>query len=68
MGEAKRRGSLEQRQAEGAEKRERIARLRREMLARMESAMTPEQRSARRQTQLLLAAGLMSVTTMKGKQ
>jgi hypothetical protein len=56
MGQAKLRGTLEQRQAEARAKRESEERLHREELAAAEAAMTPEQRQRRARGQMALAA------------
>lgn len=55
MGEAKRRGTFEQRMAEGREKRERLERERLEMERRRLDAMTQGERAALRKAQMTLA-------------
>lgn len=65
MGEAKRRGTLEKRQAEGREKRERLEQARRELLRMQEAARTPEERAAIRRAQLTLAM-MLGMTSGSG--
>lgn len=56
MGEAKRRGTFEQRKAEGVSKREAILRGRLAAYAERLAAMPPEQRERMVQARMLLAA------------
>lgn len=55
MGEAKRRGTYEQRKAEGEAKRADAQRQREEVLAKREAVMTPEERAKRHKARMLLA-------------
>ena len=55
MGAAKRRGSYEQRKAEGQIRRADAQRQRAEEIAKREAALTPEERAKRRKAQMLLA-------------
>ncbi len=55
MGEAKRRGTYEQRKAEGEAKHAEQQRQREVALARREAAMTPEERARRHKARMVLA-------------
>ena len=56
MGEAKRRGTYEERKAAGIVKRSAAEAIRRERLAAIEAAKTPEEKADRIRTMRLLAA------------
>lgn len=58
VGQAKNRGSFEQRQAEGIAKREQEAIDRAERRKRYEASMTPEQRRTMRKAQAMMAMTL----------
>ncbi len=58
MGEAKRRGSFEQRQAEGQIKRAEEQRERERQRAEYEASLTPEQKRKRHEARLLLTTVL----------
>jgi len=67
MGEAKRRGSFEQRKAEGEERLQLEAEQRRKEEARREAALTPEQRKKRVEARKLLTmmAGFTAGSLMR---
>lgn len=65
MGEAKRRGNLESRQAAGVIKRIRAAQERAQRLAEIEAAMTPEQKAKRARGQALLT-GMIGLAASSG--
>ena len=54
MGQAKQRGTLEQRQAEGVARKEAERKAKQERLQAEEDALTPEQRAKRKAARLLL--------------
>lgn len=55
MGQAKRRGSFDQRKAEGVARRIAEEQRRREAFAAQEAAMTPEQKASQRRVQAAIA-------------
>ena len=56
MGQAKQRGTFEQRKAQGEVKRAEAARKRRAELAAYEASLTPKQKARRRQIGLMISA------------
>lgn len=63
MGQAKQRGTFEQRQAEGIKNKARLAEEQAEQLEKHEASLTPEQRRSRMRASLLLCTAFALVNS-----
>jgi hypothetical protein len=68
MGQAKQRGTFEQRKAEGIAKREEKELARRKAIAEAEAALTPEQRKKRKRAGMVLTSVLGMATASMQRQ